>query len=344
MTDEEAFEEALCRHGDLAKLDSYPPDFSTGLREQLNFYRLAAPHVYCNFLNNTDFNAVATAHRDREFIGIYLGAIMLIARYAYCLLSDPEVLPQIGNVSLESIEPSVVEALRAPLKPAPSGRYLPRDPTRLRAAQHIAMCAYMILYFHELGHIELCHLKFLRDHLGVTEYKELGYAPLSEQDALLLRTLEWDADNSGLLTSLRMWRSFCSNLDYSAISALGTPRSWFLSAQLLFWVMDFVQPRNRRSRFATHPSPEARLVNARLVATNFGFVPELLEGGTAEDSLIPWIMRNKFPSQIVDDAADPGGADVVGNELKEVQANYRTMMDGLEAYQKLRRKTMAVDF
>ena len=118
--------------------------------------------------------------------------------------------------SAEAIEQQVIEELRNPLGTFSFSRYLPRDPVRLFAAQHLAACAYLILFAHELAHLELCHLSFLRDELGLEEHQEVTAIPLSDNEALLFRTLEWDADNSALATSLKVWRlSFPSELDFS---------------------------------------------------------------------------------------------------------------------------------
>lgn len=339
MDDEARFAEALHHHGRLVRPEALHPDLSKGLVEQLEFYRLVAPDVYCGFLDNGAFNAVATVHKTREFIGIYLGATIVVARYAYCLLADPNVLPHIGDPSRESIEPQIIENLRHPLAPVGPGRYLPRDPVRLHAAQQLAMGVYLVLFFHELAHIELCHLGLLRDRLGLREHQEVGAAPLSEEEALLFRTLEWDADNAGLISSLRMWRSLCANLNYSAIGSLGPARAWFAAAQLLFWVMDLVQAPGRRALWSTHPSPNARLVNAAIVAKDFDFVPELADVVDREtESLIPWILRNQFPSQIVASAAADSSVEEIVQELVEVRRHYETVMTLLDSYQRLRLK------
>lgn len=339
MDDEQTFAEALKAHGKPVRLHELHDNLSHGLREQLEFYRSMAPYTYCGFLDNLNFNAVAALRNDREFIGIYLGAIMVVARYAYCLLSDPDMFPSIGNVSAESIEPQVIENLRRPLEQErfPTARYLPRDPVRMRAAQHLAMCAYMILFFHELAHIELCHLKFLTDELGLPEYQEVTAMPLSEEEALLLRALEWDADNSALMTSLKVWRQTIANIDYSAIASLGAARSWFVAAQLLFWVMDFIQPPHRRGLLATHPSPNARLVNATMAAKQYGFVPELSDvSNVAEDSLVSWIIKNDFRSHMVASACANTSVDRTVQELVEARENYEKIMARLMSYQEVR--------
>jgi hypothetical protein len=270
MDYEKAFEIAMKAHGEPVRISELPENLSRGLKQQLQLFQSLAPFVHCGFLDNANFNAVAAACNGKEFIGIYFGTTSLIARYAYCLLSDPDIFPSIGDPSAEAIEPQVIEELRCPLGTFSFSRYLPRDPVRLLAAQHLAACAYLILFAHELAHLELCHLSFLRDELGLEEHQEVTAMPLSEDEALLFRTLEWDADNSALITSLKVWRHiFPSKLDFSAIATLGAARSWSIAAQLLFWVMDFIQPQERRGLLATHPSPHARFINGVLPVSVF---------------------------------------------------------------------------
>ena len=167
----------------------------------------------------------------------------------------------------------------------------------------------------------------------------MSAAPLSREEALLFRALEWDADNAALLSSLKMWRSLCANLDYSAIGSLGPAKSWFVAAQLLFWIMDFVQPPNRRGVLATHPSVKARLVNAAMVAGSFDFVPELSDGQDSDSNpLIPWLIRNRFPSGIIASAADDSSIEQTVRELVEARGHYEKAMPRLDSYQTRRRE------
>jgi hypothetical protein len=64
-------------------------------------------------LANTTFNALAISEGTRYAIGINVGALVLIARYCYCLMSDPAMLRQIGDPSREQVEPYAIDALRA---------------------------------------------------------------------------------------------------------------------------------------------------------------------------------------------------------------------------------------
>jgi hypothetical protein len=164
------------------------------------------------------FNAVATSEGPRYAIGINIGAALLIARYAYCLMSDPAMFPNVGDPSREEVEPYVIASLREPLSTKSYGRYLPRDPTRLEAAKQLSLAAYLMLFFHELNHVELGHLDFARDRFGVIEYREITAVPISTKDAAVFRALELEADMAALYRSLHVWRAPC--IPYSTIPHL----------------------------------------------------------------------------------------------------------------------------
>ena len=351
MDNEKAFRDAFKAHGLPLQTDHLHVNQSTGLNEQLKFYKHAAPDVYTGFLSNQRFNAVATKYQDKALIGIYIGTINFISQYAYCLLSDPNVLPKIGNPNEESIEPRFIEELRDSFQDVKLGnpfrdmshlRYLPRNPIRLRAAQNLAWCAYLILFYHELAHIHLCHLEFIRDELGAEEHQEITALPLSESEAILLRTLEWDADNSAFATSLKMWRLLYEAVDYSALDSLGPEVSWYVASQLLFFVMDFVQPINRRGLLSTHQSPETRKINAQIVFKQLGFDPELSSfRDIADANLVPWIVQNGFPSSILEDAEnDVSFVESTKKELSEAFNHYRLIMGRLYVYQEHRLKSI----
>lgn len=339
MNNDEIFSRALQGRGMLIAPQTLPPQASEGLIEQLELYRLIAPDVICGFVNNAAFNAVATVHDNREIIGIYLGSITMIARYAYGLFSDPDMFPQIGCPAHETVDPIMIRTLRQPSEHVVLDHYLPRDPIRVKAAQHIAMCAYLILFFHELSHLELCHLSLIAEEFGAPIYEEVNAAPISKEQALLIRALEWDADNAALEASLKMWRSMYSHLHYSSIASLGSAGSWFLAANLLFWVMDFIQPLSRRGLLATHPSPRARLTNARLLTTHFRLAPDLSESCSVEvDSLIGWIVRSEFPSNMVATANEEATVERAVNELIDARNCYKQVEPRLERYQDIRRQ------
>jgi hypothetical protein len=303
---------------------------ASGLREQLELYRLFTHDVGCAFLADMAFNAVATREGVDFAIGINIGAPLLIARYAYCLMSDPAMFPQIGDPTREEVDPYVVGTLRTPHVPADFGRYLPRDPTRRQAAKQLSLAAYLVLFFHELNHIELGHLGLLNDRFGATHYTEIAAVPMSATECAARRALEWEADLAALDRSLRVWRTLHPMFDDPAIRALTPEESWFFAAELLFWIIDFVQPTERVGALTTHPSPVARRVNLSHVTSKADWVPTM-DGD--ESPLLPWIVRNAFPARAL---ADPqyGAPTRIARELEETRQQLVLLLPELEHHRR----------
>lgn len=312
--------------------DAFDESVASGLREQLEVYHTFAGDVDCVFLANMNFNAIATSAEGRYAIGINVGAAVLIARYAYCLLSDPAMLPSIGDPSRESVDPYVVESLRTPNDGRPTtsyGRYMPRDPARLEAAKQISLAAYLMLFFHELNHIELGHVDFARKRLGAIKYHEITAVPITAEDAAVLRALELEADLAALYRSLRVWRAMHPLFDHQALATLTPEISWFVAVELVFWIIDFVQTETRVGLRATHPTPVARHVNAQETTSVVTWAPAMTDPG----DLIGWVMRNQFPSRALTDA-QYGNRDRAKQELAEIGSQLVTLLPILEGYRR----------
>lgn len=301
---------------------------AAGLLGQLEIFQTLAGDIDCVFLDDESFNAAASLDGDQYSIGINIGAGLLIARYAYCLLSDPAILPTVGDSRREKVDPDVVERLRNPLAPLDEhgfGRYLPRDPKRIEAAKQLSMAAYLFLFFHELNHVELGHLDFARDRLGVREYREINAAPVEAEGAAIFRALELEADLAALYRSLKVWRAMIPLFDDPVIGILKPEDSWFLAVELLFWIMEFVQPPGRVPALATHPSPVTRRLNALEATSKVDWVSEM-EGSSP---LIPWIARNAFSSRKFTDP--PRRAEA---ELGEILSCLAALLPTLEPYRR----------
>lgn len=310
--------------------DDFNGEIAAGLRGQLKIYRTLAGDVDCVFLDDESFNAAASLDGGRYSIGINIGAALLTARYAYCLLSDPVMLPSIGNPRREEVDPDVVERLRNPLAPLDAqgfGRYLPRDPKRVEAAKQLSVAAYLFLFFHELNHVELGHLDFAIDHLGVSEYREINAAPVDPEDAAILRALELEADLAAFYRSLKVWRAMIPLFDDPAMSILDPEDSCFLAVELLFWIMEFVQPPGRVGALATHPSPVARRLNAQEATSKVDWVSEM----KGPSPLIPWIARNAFSSRALTDPPHRS-PDRAEPELVETLSRLAALLPVLEPY------------
>lgn len=329
MNDEAQIARLFRRHGDVVAPDDLGGVVSVGLREQLEVYHTLAGEIDCVFLADMTFNAVAISDGTRYAIGINIGAAVLIARYAYCLMSDPTMFPNIGDPSGEEVDPYVIECLRNPLRAKSYGRYLPRNPTRLEAAKQLSLAAYLMLFFHELNHVELGHLDLAKDRFGVTEYREITAVPISTEEAAARRALELEADMAALYRSLQVWRTMYALFDQPALAAVTPEDSWFHAVELLFWIMDFVQPDSHVGRLATHPSPMARRLNVLDVTSAVDWVPTMND----PSPLIPWIRRNRLPSPALTDPLY-GNPDRAKREVAETGRQLVELLPTLDSYRR----------
>jgi hypothetical protein len=321
------------RHGDVMAPDEFDGPLATGLREQLEVYRTFAGDVHCVFLTSMAFNAVAIPDGTRYAIGINVGAPLLIARYAYCLMSDPAMFPTVGDPRLEEVDPYVVGTLRDPLASESYGRYQPMDQTRLEAAKQLSLAAYLMLFFHELNHVELGHLDFVRGRQGMSEYREIPAVPLTAENAADRRALEFEADMAALYRSLHVWRVLYPLFDYPALTSVTPEDSWFVAIELLFWIMDFVQPKAHAGLLATHPSPVARRVSAQYMTSLVDWVPTM----DGPSHLLPWIIRNVFPSAALTDPVY-GDPDRVKSELAETRRHLVALLPVLDSHRRFQGK------
>lgn len=67
--------------------------------------------IYFDFIDNRDFNALATTADGYEFISIFSGTIFHLYRLFFSFMSDPKVLPTFGNTDGESISSEVINSI-----------------------------------------------------------------------------------------------------------------------------------------------------------------------------------------------------------------------------------------
>src|SRR4051794_32254161 len=58
--------------------------------------------IHIDYISNSALNAFAFQRGKHEFVGLFVGAVLYIYDVFMALLSHPEVLPEIGNPSLET--------------------------------------------------------------------------------------------------------------------------------------------------------------------------------------------------------------------------------------------------
>lgn len=183
---------------------------------KLNYYKTEAVHMLRRmkfpvidifFVNNPNFNALATINKHVDFIGVNLGTIFILEDLFYRMMSHPDIMPSIGEAKSEKekkiYNPKIVNAEELLIAKPYEEQIYPQDQTRYWYAISLAKSAFLYMILHELGHLFLGHLHYVKNytnHLLVVEDNDIDYKKLSELD---YQTLELDADSFGLNLCIR---------------------------------------------------------------------------------------------------------------------------------------------
>jgi hypothetical protein len=262
---ENPFGAAFAEYGGPLNADKINPATAIGLDELLRFFRSIltnpgafAQNVECGWIDNYNFNAAATLYKDREFIGMFFGASLIIHHHYLCFLSDPSVLVQIGDAKNETRN---VKAIQSLLWDQPDYVFPdnPVDQKRLQTAQHLGFCTMIFLFFHELAHVNLCHLRLLAEQHGSATYLELPTNQLTSSEAHLRVLLELHADDLAAQNSHRFWRAMWDKAAFPALSSLDPDFLWSISVTMLFSIFDSFCWK-LRPVYTTHPPPLVRFL------------------------------------------------------------------------------------
>ena len=299
--------------------------------------KLSAGNLHCDWVENVTFNALATCHMDYELIGMFAGVPLLVYNHFYCFLSDPSVLPLVGNPSGETPDELAVNGLRlGHTSPLPR---TPRDPLRCDAAMHLAWNAVMFVFFHELSHIVGCHLRLLSESVGSLEYLEVPAVPISNKEAHLRLLLEIEADQATATNLFSVWRSMWDRGALKAIAPLGPELSWAISLAMLFLIMDGLQPANRRPEYSTHPPPIVRLIHIFTLAANQR-LPRHVDGEETALRGLQEVIRWREKAGLRVSVGDHGVTMQVHDELNALRLELAdTYSDRLAKYRDERRRT-----
>jgi hypothetical protein len=321
------FDATFKRRGGLWRLEDIDPEGKGIAADLIEIWRVLVPDVYFGFINNSAFNAVATVVSGRDLIGINVGAFELIHNAFFNLLSRRDCLMSIGDPSVERENPGPAN-LAEPVDSKPI------DPARTRAALDLAFCACLILCYHELMHIELCHIPFLAERLGVTELCEMQATPIPKNHVWLYRTLENDADISGAVSSARVWKFWYSQMNTTHLDPMGWDRTWIAAAHMLYWVMEFLHPPRQDGAALTHPAPYFRMVSVMSAVSKYGGIPkQLTDEQLKHDTLVPWIASQcstlNRPLEAVTEEA-------IEKQMNALSTQYRRIAHRLEELQDAR--------
>jgi len=298
----EAFRVALARYGPPLTAEHIHPDTAPGFEEFRRLFcsymtrngKVAPDRVHADWVENLSFNALVTSRFGVDCLGMFAGVPLRIYNYFYCFLSDPLVLPSIVTSTEESRDTKALDGLRRQQLSALSKA--PRGQLRRDAAMHLAWNATMFVFFHELAHLEACHLRLLRESHGLNEFLELPVSPVSNDESHLRLLLEMDADQLAANNLSLVWRSKWDNGELDALAPLGLKLSWSISLSMLFMLMDNLLSFHAPLGNKTHPSPMARLIYIATLATNKNISGFEIDEGTTLQGLGEvqrwWIREN----------------------------------------------------
>lgn len=170
------------------------------------------PNIHFDFIDSPDFNAVAAKTNDGfYFIGINAGSVVVLYDLFFRMLSNPLVLNDIGNSSLETKNTPTIRnyyldaSLLVTYGDIDYNAYqmaIPNDHVRQVYARHLVDVAVDFLIAHELTHIINGHLDYIQTRFGTNIYEERNIKTISEDDILTIQTLEMDADSLAVCKGL----------------------------------------------------------------------------------------------------------------------------------------------
>lgn len=239
--------------------------------------------VHIDMVDALDLNAVAYSDGAHELVGINAGFAIVLPLIASWLLSHPNAFPSIGDPSKETQPPPLDYSLlmmsgkasQATDDTWPDQVALPSDRTRKHFVTYMSMVAWDFLLFHELGHINRCHIPYLSSKTvtsqPTTAWFEFGTEGLTKEESETRRLLEVDADGyagrilSGapILNGLQMARFVALGDSESTPTSWDWPnayKTWLKPVGLLFQLMAIIEHNvSIANPQRTHPHPDIRM-------------------------------------------------------------------------------------
>jgi hypothetical protein len=259
------FEKSIAAYGKPWRLPGAESHDARGLEELRALFRINIARqkralgprgiVHFDYLDNASFNALAWSSDSYDFVSLFSGSVFHLYRLFFCFMSDPKVLPSVGEASREALDGQVVEAISGRVPMSVAFQH-PVDETRYQAAQNLALVSLLLILNHEMGHIANCHSRFMQQHFGLGIYEELPITSRSEEQNRLSRAFEWEADEYAGVVTYQVVHQV--RRLFRGIEGLSTDYVLSAAAFMLFLYIHRQTGGAFNSESPTHPAPQNR--------------------------------------------------------------------------------------
>jgi len=179
----------------------------------------ALPEVYVDFVNNLTLNAGAVYYKGGYYIGLYLGAKIIIGELFNAELSSTNILPEMGNPSLDFGDKKIGlinngGILSIDLSGLPNQKS--NDPLRAFYSDFFSQKTIDFLILHELGHIIRGHCGYKSSLTNNALWVEFNGDSNAFYTPLISQTLEMDADSFAVNHSIIL--AYHSISEYMSLS------------------------------------------------------------------------------------------------------------------------------
>lgn len=234
------------------------------------------------FLESIRPNALANKQDHVHVAGMHTGLVMVILEFAWFVMAQGAVFPEIGHSSQETspfalsgIPPGLSVLIQTvesggTVEPNLAPPIMPVDPYRSAAGYYLALLMMRFVWQHEIAHCLLGYVDFLRAVSGNQGSGDLGLDELHlnelsqvapSLDGRVLQCLEFEADGAALAQSIAIQVTDAENID--GIAALPRDlrvRMSLLGIYAMSWLMETMASTFSRGQLAiTHPAPIRRM-------------------------------------------------------------------------------------
>ncbi len=228
-------------------------------------------------IENTNFNAFAYASPQEEekpfdFVGINIGTIFSLLDIFGRILSHPDNLLNVGNITLEKEERTYISYLSTDVMKTQNMSCIPNCPIRNIYSSNLMMTALKFLFYHEITHLRNGHLEYIKEELNYSYYQEAMDTGRKKLDPVIHQALEMDADSGAILKVLNesfklMNLSSRDGVDPNILAAFNSSysdkristKTVVFSTYILFRLFDFHEWNYFNQDKETHPQPPIRM-------------------------------------------------------------------------------------